>query len=156
MRVCFLLWFLSGFMDVRWWTSEMMTSHWMISTCVSCVCVYVCVTLCSLGSEGSLASELRPTLTILRNSSSAKASVSPSTSPSAERLLSTTSSAIWHTDRRRQRDISTVGFRVAPHTKLNTNKCNFKFLFIETVLTFVLNSCHRTSSCLSVCSVWTD
>lgn len=56
------------------------------------------LTFLSFGSEGSLAREVRPTLTMLRNSSSLNSSVRPSISPSLERQLSTTSSATCRWD----------------------------------------------------------
>lgn len=53
------------------------------------------LTLRSLGREGSLASDLRPTLTMLRTSSSVYSSVSPSTSPSPDWQLSTNRSTTY-------------------------------------------------------------
>ena len=53
------------------------------------------LTLRSLGSEGTLASEPRATLTRLRDSSSQKSLVRPSRWPSAERQLSRISSRTW-------------------------------------------------------------
>ena len=50
------------------------------------------LTLRSFSSDGSLAREVSPTFTILRNSSSLYSSDRPTISPSLERLLSTTSS----------------------------------------------------------------
>lgn len=50
------------------------------------------LTLRSLGSEGSLQSDLSPTLTMLRTSRPVYSSVRPSTSPSPDWQLSTSSS----------------------------------------------------------------
>lgn len=61
-------------------------------------CLISWLTFLNFGSVGSLASEVRPTLTMLRNSSSLNSSVRPSISPSLERQLSTTSSATCRRD----------------------------------------------------------
>lgn len=53
------------------------------------------LTLRSLGREGSLASDFRPTLTMLRTSSSVYSSVRPSTSPSPDWQLSTNRSTTY-------------------------------------------------------------